>query len=1065
MNIAELGIRIDSTDTARATTELEKLVQAGGKAEQSTSSLLTEIGALEKSLAAGAKSTAELGKQREQLARLTKLGAYNEAEFDKVTKQLDKSQIALVKSSMDEQKALSSLLGAIDPARAAMAKMDKQVEDLGKHLDAGRISQEQYNAALAKLDGKSAGVEKTAAGFNKLSLSSRQSQENVMQVINGLSSGDWGNAVRGVTQLGVSSGASAASLLALAAPVALVTAGVGGLAAAYLAGSKEQEHYNQSLVLTGNFAGTSAAQLGDMAREVSATVGTTGAAAEVLATLAGNGKLAGDSFDEIAVAALAMQQATGKAVQDTIGEFVKLADEPVKASAALNDQYHYLTASVYAQIAALEEQGDHVGAVKLATDTYADTVKTRAGEITQNLGLIERGWLAIKNAALGALDAAKSVGREASTSDLIGQTQSQLDFLSQNPSLGVSVPGERGTVTGKEGLQVLKGRLVFLNDQKAAEEEIARLEGDQAKANQLSITAQSTLNSQLAASASNAEKLKARLAEIDKLAAGAAGGEGGRVYTDAELEKLRAAARNQYKDPKSSSASTTVDLSGFNAAKNSLAEIVSTYKNAGKELEATQRAGLISQQSYLEQRTSLLEQEKAEVANAYQSEIAALEATRDKAGTTAAQRIQIDQKIADARTDMVKAQQAVESELATLAINEEGRLRKQALAVNTYTDALQQQVDTLRQQGLRAAAGVGQGGRQRELTDKQNSIDDGINQKKLDLANQYGDGSRGMSLDEYNDKLKALQNTQNDLHATVISNYDDMSTAQASWVNGAERAFADYAEQAENIAGHTANLIGGVLEELTQGAGDSFAEAIVNGDDLNESMRNLGNSILTNVLSALVQMGTRYAINSALEIAGITAVTGAKTAAAATEATAKIGAITATKTAASIATAASTTEQVAAAGTTASSWLPASIAASIGSFGTAAAVGLAAVIAAMAFSGGFRKGGYTGNGGVGDVAGVVHGKEFVMNAEATSRIGVGTLEAMQRGDTVSIPTPAAGSRSASNSASGAAPGRGGPAVVNVTFNQKAENTKDVRRANASAARDIGRIVSSSGRYS
>ncbi len=49
---------------------------------------------------------------------------------------------------------------------------------------------------------------------------------------------------------------------------------------------------------------------------------------------------------------------------------------------------------------------------------------------------------------------------------------------------------------------------------------------------------------------------------------------------------------------------------------------------------------------------------------------------------------------------------------------------------------------------------------------------------------------------------------------------------------------------------------------------------------------------------------------------------------------------------------------------------------------------------------GFKSGGYTGNGGISDVAGVVHGKEYVFDAEATRRIGVNNLDAMRRGQVV-----------------------------------------------------------------
>lgn len=49
---------------------------------------------------------------------------------------------------------------------------------------------------------------------------------------------------------------------------------------------------------------------------------------------------------------------------------------------------------------------------------------------------------------------------------------------------------------------------------------------------------------------------------------------------------------------------------------------------------------------------------------------------------------------------------------------------------------------------------------------------------------------------------------------------------------------------------------------------------------------------------------------------------------------------------------------------------------------------------------GFERGGYTGDGGVSQVAGVVHGKEYVFDAATTRRIGVGALDAMRRGATL-----------------------------------------------------------------
>ncbi|HCG3426520.1 TPA: tape measure protein [Acinetobacter baumannii] len=59
----------------------------------------------------------------------------------------------------------------------------------------------------------------------------------------------------------------------------------------------------------------------------------------------------------------------------------------------------------------------------------------------------------------------------------------------------------------------------------------------------------------------------------------------------------------------------------------------------------------------------------------------------------------------------------------------------------------------------------------------------------------------------------------------------------------------------------------------------------------------------------------------------------------------------------------------------------------------------AGLIAAQTIAG-FSSGGYTGNMGRTDVAGVVHGQEYVLNAAATKRVGVDTLNAINSGQSL-----------------------------------------------------------------
>lgn len=800
MNIAELGVKIDSADAIQAKTSLDEMAKAGGRAEQSAVSLMNEMQVLEKSLSTNAKTTQDLTRQREALAKLTKTGAYGEAEAAKISAQLDKQQVALAKSAMDEQKALNSLLGAIDPARAALSKLDTQVEQLGKHLDAGRISQEQYNSALSKIDKDYDKLNKTTSGFDKLRLGSRQAQENVVQLGNALSSGDWGSGVRAVAQLGAGAGEGAAGLLAILGPLALATAAVGGLAYAFYKGSEEQDSYNKSLILTGNYAGVSAGQLGDMARQVSATVGTTGQAAEVLALLAGNGKIAGESFTGITQAAVSMKEATGKAVSETVAEFAKLADDPVKASAALNEQYHYLTASVYSQITALEKQGDHAGAVKLATESFADAINERTPRILENLSFWERGYNAVARAA----DNLKNIGRADIGADI---EQARRD-------LAGAQSGDVGFFQNKqEMIDLYQNRLNMLEDQQAAEADIAKWQGEQAKAQGDAVSSMAKVDALTKSAWTNEQKrtdaikeYKRQLEDIRKVAPNDP------RLNQAAIDKNLANINDQFKDSKAPG--SQVDLTSFNNAKNDLAAISAEYKNAQKELDAAQKAGLVSQADYALKREALIGNERDEVTAAYEAEIAALEAAKAKKTTSAAQSIQLDQKIADARAGMVKAQKEADSQLEVLATSETGRLAKQERAISSYVQALSQQQRALELAGQRAVVGVGQGDRQNALNGELNSQQDRFAQQSLELENQRSDPSRNMSEEEFARKSQALADANKAATDQIRQNYADVEKTQGDWTKGATSAWANYLDSASNIAGQTKTLFGNAFSSM-----------------------------------------------------------------------------------------------------------------------------------------------------------------------------------------------------------------------------------------------------------
>lgn len=708
----------------------------------------------------------------------------------------------------EEGQALDELLGKIDPTVAAMGRLDAMEQKLKGFRASGALDAEAFGEYQAKIDqartalgGADSALGKTGMTAKATAAALRGVPAQFTDIFTSIAAGQpitmvalqQGGQLKDMFGgFGAAARALGGYILGLITPLTVSAAAAAALGYAFYKGTEETDAYSNALILTGNSAGLTADQLGGMAKQVSATVGTTGAAASVLASLAGSGKIAGDSFMDVAQAAVSMEEATGKAVSETIAEFVKLADDPVKASVALNTQYNYLTSSVYSQITALEQQGKHADAVKLATEAFADAINERTPKIIENLSWWERGYNAVAKAA----DNLKNIGRPSIDDDI----------ARMETNLASAQRGDIGSFQNqKEMVTFYTDQLQFLKDKKAAQEDIAAFDRQEAEANEKTIKAMAKVDALEKSAWTNSKKRSEALKEYERSLDVIRKKDPADARLNPEaVARVRSNIAEQYKDPVARTGA--VDLSGFNTQKNALNSILAEYKNNQKELDAAQKAGLISQESYAAQRAAIVEQQKAEVTNAYEAEIRALEDAKGRSSTSAQQRIQLDQKIADARAAMVKAQKDADTELSVLATNEQGRLAKQARAVHTYTDALDQQVQALRLQGQRSAAGLGLGDRQRGLQDQQNGITDRMNQQRLDLANQYGDGSRGMSLDEYNQKLAGLNKTERDLQETTVANYDLMTEAQGDWRKGASSAFQNYLDQARDVAGQTRSL-------------------------------------------------------------------------------------------------------------------------------------------------------------------------------------------------------------------------------------------------------------------
>ncbi|MBN5322953.1 phage tail tape measure protein [Serratia marcescens] len=199
--------------------------------------------------------------------------------------------------------------------------------------------------------------------------------------------------------------------LGIAGVLGGIAAAVYGLGKAWYQGSQEAVEFNKQLILTGNYAGKTSAQLQDMAKAMSGNGITQHAAAGVLAQVVGSGAFKSNQLETVARAAAAMQEATGQSVEATIKNFQKLYDSPTKASEELNNQLHYLTSAQYEYISSLEKRGYKEAAGEAAAKAYSEAERQRSKQVIDNLGFIEAAIKSATNRWNEFWDAAMNVGR------------------------------------------------------------------------------------------------------------------------------------------------------------------------------------------------------------------------------------------------------------------------------------------------------------------------------------------------------------------------------------------------------------------------------------------------------------------------------------------------------------------------------------------------------------------------------------------------------------------------------------------------------------------------------
>lgn len=633
-------------------------------------------------------------------------------------------------------------------------------------------------------------------------------------------------------------------VLGLANPFTVAAAAVGVLAASFLAANSGISAATRTLIESGNQAGLTAAQLQEAAEATAALGGvTTNRAAELLASLAKSGDLGAQGLERFVVAAVELERAGGQAADKTIEAFNELGKAPVTAALKLNDSTNFLTASLYRQIRALEEQGRAAEAARVVADAYADAIEGRTPGMEASLNILQRAWRGVAEEAKSALEAYLGAFRVATTQDQLADIRQQIAAL--------QAAGQTGYVFGPS--------IADLRDRERNLQELLRLdqqtvERDRRRKQQLdaAVVVERFANEAL----SKEQKLALELQRFNA----AADLDG----TDPEKRaRIEASIREKYADKSSNTerglnrARLAEELQDIRSAEQ---ERASVYRQSETLIEAQRRAGLLSEAEYFAARRSFVALDQASRTSALQAEIDRLEQFKGNATEEAQARRELT--VAIGKMNQVRAEAA--GRAALLDIEEQRLIDTARAETQIQRDRAAAELERIRLAGRDYSAMAGMGDRRRSEYEAEIQLQADFTRRAAALEEDYIRGKYAGREDAYREELTLLTLEEGKQLEALREFNRRRREVDNDAVSGFKRGLENVIEGTGTVANQTARL----TEESFSALGDALADVFTQGES---GWKRLEQTIIRGIARIIIEQQLIRPIAQFLQGGGVSA--------------------------------------------------------------------------------------------------------------------------------------------------------------------------------------------------
>lgn len=354
---------------------------------------------------------------------------------------------------------LRNFISTANPAYRAQQQLDHGNDLLARGLQAGLINQQTYNETLSTLSARyktaSVAAEEMAKATERGAFATVQARREMVVLAHEAVTGNFSRMPGSFMVLAERMNLSTAALLGMGGVLIATAAGVAILVAAVASGAAEMDKMNRALESTANFAGQTRGTMRELAMVMSETGKVTvGQAKDIVTELAASGQIGAQAFGSVARLAVDYARQIGKSANEATPELVKLFSDPTKGAEELNRTMHFLTVAEMEYIRQLQETGHYTEAQQV----LAEKLSGQLSKQTENLGLVEKAWRSMKDAASSAWDAMLGLGRESTVEEKLAKLKQEIQqaALGGNNQRAIALAGEYAALQAQLDAQSTK---------------------------------------------------------------------------------------------------------------------------------------------------------------------------------------------------------------------------------------------------------------------------------------------------------------------------------------------------------------------------------------------------------------------------------------------------------------------------------------------------------------------------------------------------------------------------------------------------------------------------------